>query len=341
MTTTHVLSGDIGGTKTRLAVYAVSGTLLQTLAEAEYPSQQYASLNTIIDDFLSTHDFLLDVAGFGIAGPVRNNAVDATNLPWFVSATNIAEQFKLRQVVLINDLEANAWGIRSLQEHDFYSLNEGVPDKTGNSAIIAAGTGLGEAGMYYDGEDYHPFASEGGHASFSPSSELEVALLHFLLERYQHASWERVLSGPGLVTLHQFLSQYRHQNISMELQDAMRAGDPAAAISQAAFTGQDEISREALELFVHLYGVEAGNLALKTMATAGLYIGGGIAPKILGALKGGAFMTAFCAKGRMQSLLENIPVKVILNDRTALYGSAVCAMLRHKPDLVWRHHINA
>ncbi len=333
----HVLSGDIGGTKTRLAIYTITDLALETLAEDEYPSQQYASLNTIIENFLKAHELAVDVAGFGIAGPVRNNAVDATNLPWFISASNIAERFKLDQVALINDLEANAWGIRSLQQQDFYILNTGNPDITGNAAIIAAGTGLGEAGLCYNGEDYRPFATEGGHADFSPCSELEVELLRYLLERYRHASWERVLSGPGLVTLHEFLCYYRRQEIPSTLQQAMRDGDPAAAISQAALAGEDEISREALELFAHLYGVEAGNLALKIMSTGGLYIGGGIAPKIIDVLKDGAFMTAFSAKGRMQSLLENMPVRVIMNDRTALYGAAIYALLQHKPDLQWPH----
>jgi glucokinase len=334
----QVLSGDIGGTKTRLAVFTVNGMLLETLAEEEYPSQQYASLATIIDAFLNQHDFEIDVAGFGIAGPVKNNSVDATNLPWHISATNIAERLNIKKVALINDLEANAWGIRSLQEKDFHLLNAGNPDRSGNAAIIAAGTGLGEAGLYYNGEDYCPFATEGGHTDFSPSSELEIELLRFLHERYKHVSWERVLSGPGLVTVHEFLCAYRNKEIPVDLQDAMRSGDAAAAISQAALKGRDEISLEALELFVHLYGVEAGNLALKTMATGGLYIGGGIAPKILDVLKDGTFMAAFIAKGRMQSLLEHMPVRVILNDRTALYGSAVCAILKHNPDLVWLHH---
>jgi glucokinase len=333
----HVLSGDIGGTKTRLAVFAVNDTKLETLAEDEYPSQQYASLSTIIEIFLQNHNFPLDAAGFGVAGPVRNNTVDATNLPWHISASSMAERFKIKQVALINDLEANAWGIRSLQEKDFFVLNAGSMDMSGNAAIIAAGTGLGEAGLYNDGDDYCPFASEGGHTDFSPSSELEIELLRFLIERYGHASWERILSGPGLVTLHEFLCYYRHKEIPDSLQSSMRQGDAAAAISQAALSGQDEISIEALELFVHLYGIEAGNLALKIMATGGLFIGGGIAPKIIDLLKGGAFMTAFCAKGRMQSLLENMPVRVILNDRTALYGSAVYAVLQHTPGLVWRH----
>ena len=334
----QVLSGDIGGTKTRLAVFTVDGLTLEALAEEEYPSQQYASLSTIIETFLKQHDVVIDVAGFGIAGPVRNNSVDATNLPWHISANSIAERFNIKQVALINDLEANAWGIRSLQDNDFYQLNTGNPVRSGNAAIIAAGTGLGEAGLYFDGEDYCPFATEGGHTDFSPSSELEVKLLGFLLERYKHASWERVLSGPGLVTLHEFLCNYRKKEIPADLQDAMRSADAAAAISQAALKGHDEISLEALELFVHLYGVEAGNLALKIMATGGLYIGGGIAPKILDVLKDGTFMTAFSAKGRMQSLLENMPVRVILNDRTALYGSAVYAILKHNPSVVWRHH---
>jgi glucokinase len=323
--TTRVLAGDIGGTKTRLAVFDVTGTRLETLAEHSYPSQQYASLGTIIEDFLGTHEYPLEGASFGIAGPVRDNSVDATNLPWHINGAELARRFDIRTVSLLNDLEANAWGIRTLDADDFHTLNRGDVNPAGNAAIIAAGTGLGEAGLHYTPDGHRPFATEGGHTAFSPGSELEIDLLRFLMDRYGHVSWERVLSGPGLVTLHEFLGRHRNQAIPAWLQDEMRDGDPAAAISKAAQTGRDALCGEALELFVHLYGAEAGNLALKMMATGGLFVGGGIAPKILEPLKSGAFMSAFCTRGRMRPLLEQIPVRVILNDRTALYGPAVIA----------------
>jgi glucokinase len=323
--TLRVLSGDIGGTKTRLAVFDVAGTQLRSVAEHSYPSRDFATLNDIIEDFLGAGDTRPDAACFGIAGPVRDNVVDVTNLPWRISAAEIAARFRLQRVALLNDLEANAWGLRALDAKDFHTLNTGVENPAGNAAIIAAGTGLGEAGLFRDGERYRPFATEGGHTGFSPGSELEIELLRFLMARYGHVSWERLVSGPGLVNIHDFLLHHSGREGADWLRDEMQAGDPAAVISRAAQSGRDALCVEALALFVRLYGVEAGNLALKMMASGGVYLGGGIAPKILGQLEGGAFMDAFRAKGRMQGLLEHMPVRVILNDRTALYGPAVFA----------------
>jgi len=323
--TLQVLSGDIGGTKTRMAIFDVAGTKLRSVIESTYPSGDYASLNDIIEDFLNAGDTRPDAACFGIAGPVRDNTVDVTNLPWQISAAEIAARFGLRRVALLNDLEANAWGLRALDNKDFRILNAGVDNPAGNAAIIAAGTGLGEAGLYRDGDRWRPFATEGGHTDFSPGNELEIELLRFLMARYGHVSWERLVSGPGLVNIHDFLVRYRKHPVANWLRDDMLANDPAAAISRAGQSGRDAICVEALELFVHLYGVEAGNLALKMMASGGVYLGGGIAPKILEQLENGAFMAAFRAKGRMQDLLEQMPVRVVLNDRTALYGPAVFA----------------
>ena len=324
--TLRVLSGDIGGTKTRLAVFDVAGAHLDGMAERSYPSRDYAALNDIIEDFLGAGDMRPDAACFGVAGPVRDDVVDVTNLPWRISAAEIAARFHIRRVALLNDLEANAWGLRALGEKDFHTLNEGIENPAGNAAIIAAGTGLGEAGLFRDGERYRPFATEGGHTGFSPGNELEIELLRFLMARYYgHVSWERLVSGPGLVNIHDFLVRYRKHAVAGWLKDDMQGADPAAAISRAAQGGRDALCVEALELFVHLYGVEAGNLALKMMASGGVYVGGGIAPKILTQLESGAFITAFRAKGRMQGLLEQMPVRVILNDRTALYGPAVFA----------------
>jgi len=324
--TTHcILAGDIGGTKTRLAVFSVTGRQLETLAEHSYPSSEYDSLGAILGEFSATHDYRPDAASFGIAGPVRDNSARVTNLPWHISAAVIAHDLRINRVMLLNDLEATAWGLRALTEDDFHVLNAGTPNPVGNTAVIAAGTGLGEAGLARIGDGFQPFATEGGHADFSPGCELEIELLRFLMESHGHVSWERVLSGPGLVNLHAFLCHHRCQPAPDWLQQEMRAGDPAAAISAAATSGRDPVCSEALELFVHLYGVEAGNLALKMLATGGLYIGGGIAPRILDHLTTGAFMAAFVAKGRMRRLLEQIPVRVILNDRAALYGPAVFA----------------
>jgi glucokinase len=319
----RVLAGDVGGTKTRLAVFEVQGTHLETLTERSYPSGSYKGLENIVQDFLGGTSSDCRQACFGIAGPVQRGRVQTTNLPWIVEEQALAALFGFERVALINDLEANAWGIDALREDDFYVVNAGSPDAGGNACIISAGTGLGEAGLYWDGQRHWPFACEGGHASFSPSSDLEIALLKYLRERFGHASWERVVSGMGLVNVHEFLRAYRGVPAPPWLREEMSTGDTAAAISRAATEDRDALCVEALDLFIHLYGVEAGNHALKIMATGGVYLGGGIAPKNLERFKGPLFMQGFLDKGRMQPLLEAMPVKIILNDRTALYGPAL------------------
>lgn len=325
----RVLTGDIGGTKTRLAMVEAFGTQVETLIEEAYSSQSYASLETIVDLFLEgpAKGMGRERACFGVAGPVRNGKCRTTNLPWEIDVERLAAQCGLQRVGLLNDLEATGYGIAVLGDDDFYLLNAGAPGATGNAAVIAAGTGLGEAGLYWDGVRYTPFPTEGGHSSFSPTTDLEIALLQYLRGRYGRVSWERVLSGSGLVNLYQFLRDTEGEEEPDWLAEAMRAGDPAAAISEAALSGRSTACENALDLFVRLYGVEAGDQALKLMAVGGVFIGGGIAPKILEKLKGPVFMEAFCAKGRMGTLLAAIPVKVILNERTALLGPAVYAVL--------------
>ena len=323
----RVLAGDIGGTKTRLAVFDVTGTRLQTVAEEVYPSRDYRTFAEIVQRFLAEQKCGCEAACFGVAGPVRNGVATTTNLPWQLVADDLGDELEISQVTLLNDLEATAWGIQALDRDDFCVLQEGDRDPAGNAAVIAAGTGLGEAGIYRDGQHQRPFATEGGHTDFSPANELEYALLCFLRRQFAHVSWERVLSGPGLVNLHAFLREYRSSEVPGWLAESMRTGDPAAVISQAALQQRDEICIEALDLFVHFYGVEAGNLALKMMATGGVYLGGGIAPKIIEKLKGDPFMQGFRSKGRMQPLLESMPVQVILNDRTALFGPALYGAL--------------
>ncbi|MHB1676203.1 MAG: glucokinase [Sulfuriferula sp.] len=320
-----VLAGDIGGTHTRLARLQVAGRKVEILAQKTYSSPDYAGLDEIVAAFTRTHALHVDHACFGIAGPVVNNIAETTNLPWRVNARALASTFKLQTVTLLNDLEANAWGIPALDEADFYTLQGGASQADGHRAVVAAGTGLGEAGLFWDGHQHHPFASEGGHASFSPANALETALLTYLVARFGHVSWERVLSGPGLVNLHAFLLTHRRSTTPPWLNDEIRMGDSAAAIAQAALQERDDTCVEALALFVRLYGGEAGNLALKLMATGGVYLGGGIAPRILPALTNGGFIAAFLNKGRMRGLLETIPVRVILNDQAALFGAALCA----------------
>ncbi len=221
---------------------------------------------------------------------------------------------------MLNDLEAHAWGIECLEEDELPILNAGKSDAQGNQAIIAAGTGLGEAGLFWDGQQYRPFATEGGHSGFNPNSDLEIELLRFLRKQYGHVSWERVVSGMGLVDIYHFFLGHCRAIQPVWLTHEMEFNDQAACISNAALSGKCEICMKALDLFVHLYGVETGNLALKVMAQGGIYIGGGIAPKILEKLKQPVFFDAFRSKGRMSSLLEDIPIRIILNTDTALYG---------------------
>lgn len=320
----HFIAGDIGGTKTRLAVIDVSGTVLRIEHEATYPSREYTDFISLLEEFLSNAG-TPEHAAFGIAGPVQGREVRTTNLPWHINADTLQRRFSFIHCTLLNDLEATAWGISALGEDDLLTLQPGAPKASGNAAVIAAGTGLGEAGLHWDGQVYRPYATEGGHSSFSPANEMDIALLRHLQQRYRHVSWERVVSGMGLLSLHEFLTLYHQSPPPLWLAEKMRNGDAAAAIAQAALTGLDDICLEALMWFVRLYGAEAGNLALKTMSRGGLYVGGGIAPKILPLLREGAFLDAFLDKGRMRSLLETMPVKVILNDRAALYGPALRA----------------
>lgn len=323
-----ILAGDIGGTNTRLALVEAADTELKIAEEETYPSRERTSLETVIAEFLSLHPGKLASASFGIAGPVRNGRCEATNLPWVVDAKTVARRLRLKQVGLINDLEANAYGVAVLPAKDLVTLNKGARTAAGNRAIISAGTGLGEAGLYWDGKDYLPFATEGGHTDFAPRNHLEMELLNYLLNHYRRVSYERLVSGPGLEHIYHFLRDTGKAEEPPWLTEQMRQGDPAPVIAQLALEEKSPLCSQALELFVSLYGAEAGNLALKLMATGGVYLGGGIAPKIIAKLKEPVFINAFTAKGRMRPLLQDMPVKVIMNPKTALLGAARHAALR-------------
>lgn len=319
----RLLAGDIGGTNTRLASFEVAdGTDLRLAREEAYPSREHADFRALVESFLAGEPEHPDRACFGIAGPVRDGRAKVTNLPWTVDAAELAAELAIPRVALLNDLEAFAWALEALPASSLEVLAPGEPAAEGNAALISAGTGLGEAGLAWDGRRRRPFATEGGHASFAPQGELEISLLRYLGRRYGHVSWERVVSGPGLVGIHEFLREHRRTPAPGWLAEELAAGDPAAAISKAALEGRDEIAAEALDLFVRGLGAEAGNLALKVMATAGVYLGGGIAPKILPRLRQPAFLEAFRAKGRMQPLLEAMPVTVVSEDGAALLGAA-------------------
>jgi glucokinase len=324
---TLVLAGDIGGTKTRLALYEAREEQLRAAADHEYPSADYGSLVDIARDFIGAAGAHPERACFGIAGPVRGRVARTTNLPWTIDADALEREAGIPRVLLFNDLEATAWGIGELAPDALLTLQEGREAARGNRAVIAAGTGLGEAGMTWDGTRYRPFATEGGHTGFSPGSDLEDALLRYLRRRHGHVSWERVLSGPGLVNIFDLLLEDHGVEQPAALARAMKAGDPAAEIVRSARQQGCEVCTHAVELFVRLYGSEAGDLALKIMSTGGLYVGGGIAPKILPELRSAGFLAAFADKGRMRSLLEAMPVRVILDDRAALLGAGRGAFL--------------
>jgi glucokinase len=319
-----ILAGDIGGTNARLAYFQAQNGNLRLISEEIYPSREYKDFGEIVCKFLKDSSTRPEVACFGIAGPVRNGRVETSNLPWKIEQLRLAQQIQLPSTLLINDLEANAWGIGALQTSDLTDLNH-VPRAAGNQAVIAPGTGLGEAGLFWDGNKHQIFASEGGHTDFAPQGDLQIRLLQFLAARHGHVSYERILSGPGLVNVYEFLRDSGADKEPSEFSSQLKESDAAAKISHAALNGSNPLAAKALDLWISVYGAEAGNLALKTMATGGIFLGGGISPKILPKLTGPAFMNAFLDKGRLRPLLEGIPVKIITNDKAGLLGAARCA----------------
>jgi len=317
-----ILAGDIGGTNTRLALFEGSQEL-KMVAQETFPSREYTELLPIVQKFLRMHSPSIACASFGIAGPVKNGKCQATNLPWIVDSAELARGLRLTSVFLLNDLEANGWGVRVLKPEDLYLLHPGDPTQKGNCALIAAGTGLGEAGFYWDGKEHHPFACEGGHTDFAPRDAIEMELFIYLKKIHPgHVSYERVVSGPGLRHLYEFLVQTGRVVEPSELRQEMKSRDVAKVISEWGRLGRDSGCARAVDWFVSLYGAEAGNLALKFLARGGVYIGGGIAPHLLNKFKEGGFMKSFLDKGRFHTLLESIPVRIILNDLTALLGAA-------------------
>ena len=317
-----ILAGDIGGTNTRLAYFDVEGGRLKLVVLQVFRSRKYGALEDIVAEFLRDHPASIDRACFGVAGPVKRGRGVTSNLAWEVDARRLASLLGLETTQLINDLEANAYGIATLEPDDFVVLSEGEPNSVGNAALISAGTGLGEAGLHWHQGRYWPFASEGGHADFAPRNELEAELLLYLLKRFKRVSYERVLSGPGLYNIYQFLRDTGRGEEQAWLAETIRHGDPTPPIAKAALDGACELCTRALDMFVSFYGAEAGNLTLKLTATGGLYIGGGIAPRIIDKLGESTFRKAFTTKGRLSPLLEATPVRVIMNDKTALLGAA-------------------
>jgi glucokinase len=321
-----ILAGDIGGTKTRVALLEPRGPSLAITVEETYVSRDHADLEDILRAFRAQHAAAhYDLAGFGIAGPVRDGRCSATNLAWRVDSRSLARTLALESVALINDLEATALGVSLVDPKQLVCLNAGDPDPSGQRAVIAAGTGLGQAGLFWNGREHVPFGSEGGHADYAPSSTLEDRLLVFLRAEFGRVTLERVLSGRGLHNVYRFLKSEGPADEPAWLADDIARKDPASAISAAALSGRSELASRALDLFVSIYGAQAGNFALHLMATGGVYLGGGIAPKIASRLQGPLFLAAFCAKKPLEALVQKIPVHIVMDDRAALLGAAHAA----------------
>jgi len=321
-----VLAGDIGGTKSNLAFFRGAPDAPETVAERSYQNRDFASLDEVVGRFLADTGLAAASACFGVAGAVVGGASHLPNLGWQLSETNLARELGLASVRLLNDLEANALGIATLPPEQFFMLNPGQSLAGGNRALIAAGTGLGMALLFKDGTDYRVSASEGGHMDFAPRSEDEVGLWRFLAARLGRVSVERAVSGRGLEAIYDFLKDSGMDEPEQLAAQLENAADRAAVIAQAGASGEAAICAKALDMFLSAYGAAAGNLALMGMATGGLYLGGGIAPKLIDVLPKSGFMAAFVDKGRFSGLLSRIPVRVILEPRTALYGAGACAL---------------
>src|SRR5579885_2422575 len=338
-----ILAGDIGGTKTVLALFDWKAERVEPVRERTFHSGDYGSLEEIVEAFLAPPEaepladeeekpadrpdeaeadktdepaeappLAVDAACFGVAGPVIGNVCRTTNLPWVVDGAALARRFSFPRVRLLNDLEATAHGLLVLRPDETFTLNARTPAADRRAlALSAAGTGLGESILFWDGMRYRPMPSEGGHADFAPTSEIEIELLRYLRTSYLHVSYERVLSGAGQHAIYEFLRDTK-KNEPTWVAERLKVGDPAAIITEIGLQKGAEICVQALELFVSIYGAEAGNLALKALALDGVYVGGGIAPKLLPKLKEGGFMRAFTAKGRYKKLMSGIPVRVIL-----------------------------
>jgi glucokinase len=321
----HVVAGDIGGTSARLALYDMSARMPRLVARRTYASRDHAGVEPVLSAFLAEAGMRPDAIALGVAGPIRDGACRTTNLPWIIAAESVTAATGVRRVALLNDLEAAAWGIDAVEDDQRVVLHPGRAEDGGNQSVVAAGTGFGEAGRVWTGDRYVPFASEGGHADFAPTDEIGYAYHRWMAQRHGHVSWDRIVSGPGLVTLHAFLRERTGGRAPDWLTDELASGDPAAAIARAGLERTDAVCDETLGRFVRYFGAEAGNHALKLMARGGVYVTGGIAPKILPRLQEGAFIEAFLDKGRMRPLVADMPVIVIRDGDVALKGAAICA----------------
>ena len=324
-----ILAGDVGGTKTILALFDTSGEIKCEKKELFF-SAKYQTFTELLTSFLTDADCAqIEAVCIGVAGVVDNGRCETTNLPWVLSSKEISEYVNTPHVRLLNDLEATAWGLLDLPEHNFVELNPHGQQQQGNIAVLAAGTGLGEAIIAWNGITHHVIATEGGHTDFSPTNEQEIALLRHLMEKYpDHVSCERLMSGEGLINIYQFLKHIDFAQTNLETEQQMTERDPAAVIGEAGVAGSDALCVEALKLFCRIYGSESGNLALKCLPYGGVYLAGGIGAKILPVLQQGEFMQGFLAKGRCQAVLQKISVKVCTNPEVALLGALSYAKKR-------------
>src|SRR3984885_585745 len=327
-----ILAGDVGGTKVHLALYNFANGRLQPIRDEKFPAHEFANLDDVVNKFLTTCNDKRDgifAASFGVPGPVRDGRLKLTNLPWTLDTRDLVKSLGIQHIFLINDLEANGYGIPELAPESICTLHTGDANADGHAGVIAAGTGLGEALLIWDGKKHRPIASEGGHCDFAARSTREIALLEYLRSTLKgRVSWERVVSGLGIKNVYAFLRDVEKINEPGWLHDRMLTEDPNAVIGQCAEDGSSSLCFETMRIFTAAYGAEAGNIALKVLATGGMYLGGGIAPKILKTLTNGAFIQAFLDKGRLSPLLQSIPVRVILDDTCALLGAAAYAEAR-------------
>jgi len=323
-----ILAGDVGGTKVHLALYDFTGGKLTHNRDERYPAREYSGLQEIVKEFLGTDK--VTAACFGVPGPVRDGRLRLTNLPWTLDSRELAMGLDIPHVFLINDLEANGYGIAELAPDQIHTLSEGDASQIGNRALIAAGTGLGEGILVWNGHIHVPFPSEGGHSDYAPRNEQEIELLRFLQRKYNgRVSFERVVSGMGMTNIYEFLREIKGLEEPAWLAEKIaEAQDPNSVITEMGLAAKSEICEKTLDMFVSVYGAEAGNLALKVLSVGGLYVGGGIAPRILEKLKDGTFMKSFTDKGRLSQLLINTPVRIILESRAALMGAAAYAEAR-------------
>lgn len=315
-----ILAGDIGGTKCNLALFVLREGKLQKLRHRRFESREYPGLEAVVAEFLGDASVEVAAAAFGIAGPVTKNRVQTTNLPWMVDGHELRETLKAKAVVLLNDLEAAGWGLGQLSADKLLPLQQGTPLENANRAILAPGTGLGEAILFWDGSRHVPSATEGGHADFAPRNDTEIELLRFLKKRFDCVSFETVVSGGGFLLIHEFFDPaLRHPEFDHPEED------PAAAITRHSREGSCAVCTKTVDLWVSLCGAEAGNLALKALARGGMYIAGGIVPKILDEVKEGEFVRSFQKKSKFRSLLQEIPIYIVLDEDLPLLGAAVRA----------------